>query len=219
MTAGAGATTAPGPGRRPTRILAWTIGGAIAIAIVAATMALRASVQPPAGPPVLSGVGGDFELASAAGRRVRLADYRGQVVVVFFGYTHCPDVCPTTLLSVRQAVNELGAAARQVRVIMVSIDPLRDTPDALSAYVRFFDASFVGLSGTVEEIEQVARQYHVFHRQGDASGGAYTVAHSAFLYALDRQGRTRLLLGAEAKPAEIGAAVRQLLGESPGAAS
>lgn len=219
MTACAAGTTALTVRRRRNWILAVAIG--VAVAIAAATMALRGGVHPVAdAPAALAGIGGDFELAGGAGSRVRLADYRGRLVILFFGYTHCPDVCPTTLLALRQAMDGLGGAAAQVQVIMVSVDPRRDPPDALASYVHFFDARFVGLSGTSEEVDRVARQYKVFYRQGDAGGGAsYSVAHSGYLYALDRQGRVRTLLGAGAKPAEIGAALQQLLGEPADTAS
>ena len=187
---------------------------ALAVAIAAAVLMLRDRANRADALPVLAGVGGDFELAGAAGARVRLHDLRGRVVLLFFGYTHCPDVCPTTLLALKQARERLGSSAAGAQVVMISVDPQRDPPDQLAQYVRFFDPSFIGLSGTPDEIDQVAAQYHVFHRRREtASPAQYSVSHSGHIYALDRSGRVRALLGAAATPAEISDAMRQLLHE------
>ncbi len=183
--------------------------------LIAAAAAVRVGGTPSPALPVIADLGGDFDLAGAGGARVRLQDYRGRVVLLFFGYLHCPDVCPASLVTLKQVVEGLGSSADQTQVIMVSVDPQRDSPDDLAQYMRYFHPQFVGLGGTPQEIEKVARQYRVFYRPGDSMRpGEYSVSHSAYVYALDRQGRVRALHGAEAKPEEITETVRQLLRES-----
>lgn len=213
MTRSAAGGVAPEPATRARIWIAAAIAGAIVIAAVAA--AARVGQTPAQAPPVIADLGGDFELSGAGGARVRLQDYRGRIILLFFGYTHCPDVCPTSLVTLKQAVEGLGKSGDQTQVIMVSIDPQRDSPDHVAQYVRYFDPQFVGLSGTRDEIDKVARQYRVFYRPGDAlRQGEYLISHSAYVYALDRQGRVRALHGAEARPAEITETARQLLQES-----
>ncbi|OGA52915.1 MAG: hypothetical protein A3G24_26905 [Betaproteobacteria bacterium RIFCSPLOWO2_12_FULL_62_13] len=163
--------------------------------------------------PVLSDLGGEFELASAGGR-VRLQDYRGRVVLLFFGYTYCPDVCPTSLHTLKLAVDTLGTEADRVQVIMITIDPERDSAQHLARYMRYFHPQFMGLSGTTDEVERVARQYRVFHEKVPISPGGYLVNHSGYFYLLDSRGRVRALFGAGAKPMTIADGVRQLLREN-----
>jgi protein SCO1 len=163
--------------------------------------------------PVIADLGGDFELARAGGAMTRLQDYRGKIVLLFFGYTHCPDVCPTTLQTLRLAMDELGVASERAQVIMVSVDPERDTPELLERYVRYFDPRFVGLSGTTERIDEVARKYRVHRRKTPSAGGGYSVSHSPYIYLLDRHGRTRALFGDATRQAEIADGVRQLLAD------
>jgi protein SCO1 len=182
---------------------------ALAALLVAAVawFALRAGAERPT-LPVMTELGGDFELAAAGGKRVRLQDYRGRAVLLFFGYLHCPDVCPTTLATLKQATEKLGD---RVQVIMVSVDPQRDSPDDLAQYVRYFDARFVGLSGTESEVDRVARQYRAFRQKEPSSAGGYSVSHSGYVYLLDREGKVRALFGSGASDAEIADGVRQLL--------
>lgn len=135
----------------------------------------------------------DFELAAADGRRVTLADFRGKVVVVFFGFTQCPDVCPTTLAQLAEATRKLGKDAERVQVLFITVDPERDTPELLAQYVPAFDSRFLGLYGTAEEIARTAREFKVFYqKQPGQSPETYTVDHSAAAYIFDRAGRIRL---------------------------
>lgn len=163
--------------------------------------------------PVIADLGGEFELSSAGGR-VRLQDYRGRVVLLFFGYTFCPDVCPTSLYTLKLAVDTLGTEAGRVQVIMVTVDPERDSAEHLAQYVRHFHPQFMGLSGTMDEIERVAGQYRVFHEKVQISPGGYLVNHSGYFYLLDGRGRVRALFGAGAKPMTVADGVRQLLREN-----
>lgn len=140
--------------------------------------------------------GHGFDLPDTSGKRRTLADFKGKVVMVFFGYTHCPDVCPTTLANMAQAVRKLGADSARVQGIFITVDPERDTPGVLARYVAAFEPSFIGLRGTAEEVAQTAKEFKVFSqldRKRD-DGGRYAVAHTSAIYVIDRSGRIRLLV-------------------------
>ena len=135
----------------------------------------------------------DFELPDADGRSRRLSDFKGKVTVVFFGYTHCPDVCPTTMIEMAAAKKALGADGERVQGIFITVDPERDTPELLKAYVNHFDPGFVALRGTVEQTQAVARHFKVFFAKVPGSSeGHYTMDHTAGSYIFDAQGRVRL---------------------------
>ncbi len=134
-----------------------------------------------------------LELTDHTGKPRRLEDFRGKALVVFFGFTHCPDICPTTLADIAQAVKSLGAQAERVQVVMVSVDPERDTPESLAKYVTAFDPSFLGLRGDLEATKRVASDFKIYFEKRK-QGGSYTVDHSAQSYVIDPQGRVRLLV-------------------------
>jgi protein SCO1/2 len=136
-----------------------------------------------------------FDLRDAEGKRRTLADFRGKVVAVFFGFTQCPDVCPTTLADLTEARKRLGSAGEQLQVVFITVDPARDTPQVLGAYMRNFDPSFIGLTGSPDEIERVARDFKVFYAKSPGkSEGAYSIDHTAASYVFDREGRVRLFV-------------------------
>jgi protein SCO1 len=135
----------------------------------------------------------DFELIGHDGQPRTLADFRGQVVVVFFGFTHCPDVCPITLAELAAALGKLGDDAKRVQVLLVTVDPERDTPDVLGGYVTAFDKSFIGLTGSAEQIAAVAREFKVIYQRVDGSRpDSYSMDHSAGTFVFDTEGRLRL---------------------------
>lgn len=135
-----------------------------------------------------------FQLTDDHGKAVTAADYRGKVVLLFFGYTHCPDVCPLTLAQMHVALGKLGAQAEDVRILFVSVDPGRDTPSVLHAYVNAFDKRAVGLTGSPRAIEKLSKRYRsAFTREPAGQGGNYEVTHSSATYVFDREGRARLL--------------------------
>jgi protein SCO1/2 len=139
--------------------------------------------------------GKTFQLTGHDGRPRTLADFRGKVVVVFFGFTHCPDVCPTTLAELARAVKQLGPDGERVQVLMVTVDPERDTPDVLKQYVTALDPRFIGLTGDAEAIARTAREFKVFYQKSPGAGpGSYSVDHSSGSYVFDPQGRLRLLM-------------------------
>jgi len=153
----------------------------------------------------------DFELTSADGP-VRLAELRGKVVVLFFGYTFCPDVCPTTMVRLGQAMELLGKDAERVQVIMVSVDPERDTPEKLAQYARAFHPSFLGVTGTREEIDAVASAYGIYHAKAEGSGATgYLVDHSANVTVIDRRGGVRLIWPYNVEAADVASDLRFVL--------
>jgi protein SCO1/2 len=137
--------------------------------------------------------GKSFTLTDQNGKRRALADFRGQVVVVFFGYTHCPDVCPTTLAELASAVRKLGPAGEKVQVLLVTVDPQRDTPELLAKYVTAFNPAFLALRGTADETARVAKEFKVIYEKvAGQTPENYSMDHSAGSYIFDPQGRLRL---------------------------
>lgn len=137
-------------------------------------------------------IGVDFTLIDHNGNSKRLSDFYGQAIVLFFGYIHCPDVCPTTLAEMAEAMNRLGNDADKVTVLFVSVDPKRDTPDIMKAYVTSFHPRFIGLTGSATDIAEVGRAFKVVaEKRGDVAGGNYTIDHSAGAYIYDPSGRLR----------------------------
>lgn len=135
-----------------------------------------------------------FQLTDDQGRAVTGEDYRGQVVLLYFGYTHCPDVCPLTLAHLHAVLQRVGPKADGARILFVSVDPARDTPPILRAYVNAFDKRAVGLTGTPRALEALAKRYRsAFTREPGQADGQYEVSHSSAIYLFDRQGRARLL--------------------------
>ena len=139
--------------------------------------------------------GKGFELTDHQGQRRTLADYKGKAVVVFFGFMHCPDVCPTTMMEMSNVMKALGPDADRVQVIFITLDPERDSQDLLSQYVTAFDPRFVGLRGTPEEIDRTAQEFKVFHEKVPGKEpGSYTIDHTAGSYVFDPEGRLRLFV-------------------------
>lgn len=137
--------------------------------------------------------GRELALTDFAGQPRKLSDFHGKVVAVFFGYTHCPDVCPTTLAELASALKKLGPDADKVQVLFVTADPERDTPEILKQYVTAFDPRFLGLRGTSEQTVQVAKDFKVLIQKNPGSSpDNYTVDHSSGTYLYDPQGRLRV---------------------------
>lgn len=135
-----------------------------------------------------------FQLTDDSGKAVTAADYKGKVALLYFGYTHCPDVCPLTLAHLHAVLQKLGKPADDVRILFVSVDPARDTPPVLHDYVRAFDARAVGLTGPARDIEALVKRYRAsFTREPDKHDSGYEVSHSSAIYFFDRAGKARLL--------------------------
>lgn len=158
--------------------------------------------------------GRQLALTDHAGKARTLADYHGKLVVLFFGYTSCPDVCPTTLARFAEVVKGLGADGAQVQVLFVTVDPARDTQQKLAAYVPWFHPSFVGLYGDAASTEATAREFKIFYAKKSLEGGVgYVMDHSAGAYVFDRKGRLRLYVKDEVPNAALAADLRVLLAE------
>lgn len=156
--------------------------------------------------------GKTLALTDHTGRARTLADFSGKVVVLFFGFTQCPDVCPTTLSTMREAMKLLGDDAKRVQVLFVSVDPARDTPALLAQYVPAFDPSFLGLHADENSIAALAKEFKVFYaKQPGSTPGSYSIDHSTGSYAFDPQGHLRLLLRHGETPANVAADLKLLL--------
>ncbi len=162
-------------------------------------------------------IGGSFSLTDHTGRRVTDADFRGKFLLVFFGYTYCPDVCPTAMANVSLVMEALGEDADAVQPLFISIDPQRDDPAEMADFVGQFDPRIIGLTGTPEEIAEVARKYRVYYRKvtakelGEESSGDdqdYLMDHSAYLYLMGPDGQFLEVFTHTQDPAEIARAIR-----------
>jgi protein SCO1 len=166
-----------------------------------------------------SDFGKDFHLQDPSGKTRALADFRGKVVVMFFGYTHCPDVCPITMAEFAQVMQRLGDDAKRVQILFVTLDPERDTGPLLAQYVPQFNKDFLGLYGDAAATRQVAKDFHVFYeKRAGKTPDSYTLDHTAATYVFDPQGRLRLFVrydqdASEAHAADLTADIRTLLAQ------
>lgn len=194
-------------------ILLLSIGGGFAL--VGVSRVVQARIAPPTyhgtlleSPDPVD----DFELTAHTGQRVRLSDFRGRLLVLFFGYTSCPDICPATLSDLAGALELLGERAAEVQVAMVTVDPERDSPPMMTQYLDNFHRDFVGLTGERAEIEAVAGAFGIYYEQ-DVQGqpGGYLVVHTTSLLVIGRDGRLRLVLPFGVTKKEIAADLLNLL--------
>lgn len=157
----------------------------------------------------------DLQLTDADGQARSLKDFHGKVVVLFFGYTQCPDVCPTTLAEIAQAKQLLGADGARLQGVFVTLDPERDTPQVLKAYLANFDPTFVALRGTLQQTAAVAKDFKIFYQKvPGTTAGSYTLDHSAAAYVYDPQGRLRLYTRYGSGPQALASDVKLLLDEA-----
>jgi len=204
--AGLGLVAPPDADAAPLLVLGGLRAGA-AVGGAAAAGAPDAAGAPAAPVPAISG---HFKLQALDGHAVTDATYRGKWLLVYFGYTSCPDICPTVLVRVGQALDSLGSLADRVQPIFITVDPERDTPQRLSKYLAAFSSRIVGLRGNPEQIQQAARQFHVYYRARALGNGEYTVDHSSFLYVVTPEGQFEKLL-ADSLPADKLAAELRVL--------
>jgi len=157
----------------------------------------------------------ELGLASVQRPEVHAADFRGHVVLLFFGYTHCPDVCPTTLAKLQQALGDMGEAGRGVRVLFVTVDPARDSVELLQRYASAFGPQFIGLRADDARLQELCKRYRVtYSRDKPDAHGDYAVTHSSAVFAFDGEGRARLLFLPSSTAGDIAADLRRLAGES-----
>jgi len=182
----------PVPPRTPPRfaIVAIVFAGVLVIAAgVLLALALRETPRGAAGTALASAIGGPFQLIDQNGKPFSDADLKGKWHLIFFGYTHCPDACPTALNEMSLALDRLGMKRDEVGVVFITVDPERDTPDALKSYVQSFDAPIVALTGSSEAVAQAAKAYRVFYAKHPRPDGDYDMDHSAVIYVMNPDGR------------------------------
>jgi protein SCO1/2 len=174
-------------------------------------LAHRDTPRGAAGTLLASAIGGPFRLVDQNGKTVTDADLKGKWSLVYFGYTHCPDACPTALNDIAVALDELGPKRGEVRPVFITVDPERDTPEVLKSYITAFDAPILALTGTPEEIAQAAKGYRVYYAKHPEADGDYSMDHSSVIYVIDPQGRFTASFTHQSAPEEIAERLKKLL--------
>ena len=187
------------------------LGGLVILGAAFLGLAHRDTPRGAAGTMLASAIGGPFHLVDQEGKTVTDADLRGKWSLVYFGYTHCPDACPTALNDISIALDELGPKRAEVRPVFITVDPERDTSEVLKSYVTSFDAPILALTGTPEEIAQAAKGYRVYYAKHPEVGGDYSMDHSSVIYVMDPQGRFTASFTQENSPEEIAERLKKLL--------
>jgi len=204
----AGALTNP----RRFVLIAALLGGLVIMgAGVLLALAHRDTPRGAAGTLLASAIGGSFRLVDQNGKTVTDADLKGKWSLVYFGYTHCPDACPTALNDIAIALDQLGPKREAVRSVFITVDPERDTPEVLKAYVTSFDAAILALSGSPEEIARAAKAYRVYYAKHPEPGGDYSMDHSSVIYVMDPEGRFTASFTHQSTPEEIADRLKKLL--------
>jgi protein SCO1 len=181
----------------------------VCLAIIATFMMALSGVAVARG--LGAGMGGPFALIDQNGRHVTDADFRGKLMLIYFGYTYCPDACPTTLFAIGQAMVRLTPDERKrVAPIFITVDPERDTQKVLADYVANFSPDLVGLTGPPEAVQAVEREYHVYAKKHLEADGSYSVDHSSIIYLIDGAGKFRAILTADSTDAQIADGLRKL---------
>lgn len=183
--------------------IAFTIG---AVALVAAVLNFSGGGQVAT---QTSTVGGPFRMVDEDGKPVTEQDLKGKPHVVFFGFTHCPDVCPTALFDLTQAFNAMGADAAKVGGVFVTVDPARDTPEVMKGYLSSFSPLIRGFTGSEEQVAEMVKAYRVFRKKVPLDSGDYTMDHTAVVYLMDRNGAFVAPLNMKRPPEEIAAEIRR----------
>lgn len=179
-------------GLRRLRLWLWAVVALVAAALAAATLGLWPRGVDGGDDPAAdyaSTFGGPFSLVDPQGRRVTDATLKGKPFALFFGFTHCPDVCPTTLQSMARLRRKLGADGDRFSIVFVSVDPARDTPKEIGHYLTMFGTPIIGLTGTPAELARIVKAYHVYYQKVPIEGGDYVVDHTATVFLMDAQGR------------------------------
>ncbi len=178
------------------------VAGLAAGVVLLGGLGLAASLSSkPEGAPA---IGGAFTLVDGSGHAVSDKDYQGRWALIYFGYTHCPDACPTTLSAIGGALDKLSPAARAaIRVLFITVDPARDTPDVVGKYARAFGPEFVGLTGSTTELAGVEKEFRVYAARHDLKGGDYAMDHSSIIYVMAPDGHFAGLLDDSLSPEEL----------------
>ena len=155
-------------------------------------------------------IGGPFSLTAPDGRTVTDADFRGKWMLVYFGYTHCPDACPTALNNMANALDMLKARQHDMAPVFITVDPARDTPEVMGRYVGLFDKQITGLTGTPAQLAVAEREYRVYAARHEEKNGGYSMDHSSIIYVMDKSGRFSTFIDGAASAEDIAARLRKL---------
>ncbi len=204
------ASKTPNEPKTPRSLSMILAGLAVLLAFLAIGVGALVSEKPGSGAPSTAAIGGPFRLEAGGGRIVTDADFRGAPFLVFFGYTHCPDVCPTTLFQLSEILRALGPEAK-IKVLFITVDPERDTPELMQRYAESFDSRIVGLSGDRASIDNVVAAYRVYARKAPGANGEYTMDHSAVIYLMGRDGKFLRAFNLERPPEQAAAELKPLL--------
>jgi protein SCO1 len=167
--------------------------------------------RPPAPIAITSSVGGPFKLVDQNFKPISDEDLKGRPFLVFFGFTHCPDVCPTTLFEVSEVLRVLGPEGDKVRALFVTVDPERDTPEKMKDYLSSFDPRLIGVTGTPEQITAMEKAYRVYAKKVPLEGSNYTMDHTAIVYLMDKEGRFVTPFNLKRRPEEAAADLKRYL--------
>ncbi len=188
----------------------------IIIAAFAASLAIGLALTlwlmgGPRGVTAASSIGGPFQLVDQSGQAVTEKNLQGKPTIIFFGFTHCPDVCPTALFEMSEILRAMGKDANRLNAYFVSVDPERDTPDIMKSYLSSFDPSLKGLTGSPEQVAGVISAYRVYAKKVPMKDGDYTMDHTALIYLMDREGRFVAPFNIKRKPEEAAADLKKYL--------
>ena len=193
-------------------LVAMLLAGLVILGVGAfLALSLHETPRGAAGTLLASAIGGPFRLVDQNGKTVTDGDLKGKWSLVYFGYTHCPDACPTALNDISIALDGLGPKRDAVRPVFITVDPERDTAEVLKAYVTSFDAPIMALTGTPEEIAQAAKEYRVYYAKHPEAGGDYSMDHSSVIYVMDPEGRFTASFTHEDTPEDIAERLKKLL--------
>lgn len=185
------------------------LAGWFAVAVISAALVFQTQQHSTT---ITDTIGGPFTLTSHEGRRVSSVDFRGKPFLILFGFTNCPEICPTTLLDLTNTIAALGPTADRMNYLFVTVDPERDTPRVLARYLSSFDKRIIGLTGTAQEIADVAKRYRVFYERVPTSDG-YTMNHSTLWALMDHDGRFAGTISYQERPDRRLASLQQLIGK------
>ena len=207
------ARTAGNPDRPSRFALVAVVAAGLLVLAAGALLALafRETPQGAAGTALASAIGGPFRLTDQNGKPVSDADLRGKWQLLFFGYTHCPDACPTALNEIALALDQLGAKREAVEVVFITVDPERDTPEVLKSYVASFDVPIIALTGAPDAVAQAAKVYRVYYVKHPRSDGEYDMDHSAVIYLMNPEGRFTASFTPDSTAEAIAARLQKLL--------
>lgn len=175
------------------RLILWAAAALAAVALAGLLYFSSGGTQATA-------IGGPFRLKDQNGQIVDSETLKGKPYAIFFGFTHCPEICPTTMTDMAALMGKLGDGAKGFKIYFVSVDPERDTPEKLRSYLGSFEPHMIGLTGTPDEIATVAKEFRVYYRKVPLDGGDYTMDHSAFVYLMGKDGAFRNVIGYQEKP-------------------